>query len=108
MPSLSQNTRNDEASFLILDANYRRKKGCKSIINCEHTEEKHYAKVRTSFLLTIPRGCAICAIISGVELNLLSSANIRMICIIQKVSAKLVIFLNTQRYDLSYHLYYIF
>lgn len=75
----------------------RRRKGCKTIINCEHTEEKHYAKVGSFPYLSLCRACVTSATISEEELNSLSSVNTKTMFITLRGCASLVISRNTPK-----------
>lgn len=58
------------SSRLAALAAARKRKGCKVIVNCEHKEEKHYAKVIiVIMLMTVLRECATSAIIRRVALS---------------------------------------
>ena len=75
----------------------RRRKGCKTIINCEHTEEKHYAKVGFLSFINQCRACVTSAITNAEERSSLSSASTKTMFIILKGCASLVISHNTLR-----------
>ncbi|CDW84329.1 UNKNOWN [Stylonychia lemnae] len=64
----------------------RRRKGCKSIINCEHLDEKHYAKVNS--IIQLNRGCVIYAITRKEGQSQHSNVSTQMTLIILRVRKK--------------------
>ena len=76
----------------------RKRKGCKTIINCEHKEEKHYARVNWLIVTnTLYRECVIYVTTKMAAQSWLMDANIRMILIIPRAFVNLAISYNTQR-----------